>query len=109
MLDDCRYVVDVTMSRCSAFRLQPRSMNSTASQSSSSGCEGVSLCDPRSSLVLTRPVPKYVCQTRLTNERAVVGDLRSTSHWAKSSRVAGAPAGSGCRNAGTPGATGALG
>ena len=31
-----------TISRCSAFRLQPLSMNSTASQSSSSGCDGAS-------------------------------------------------------------------
>ena len=61
------------------FRLQPRSMNSTASQSSSSGCDGGSLCVPRSSLVPTRPVPKYACHMRLTNERAVVGELRSTS------------------------------
>ena len=50
-------------------------MNSQASQSSNSGCDGVSLCVPRSSLMLTNPVPKYACQTRLTNARAVVGDL----------------------------------
>ena len=52
----------------SALRLQPRSMNSPASQSSSSGWEGGSLCVPKSSLVATRPVPKYACQTRLTSD-----------------------------------------
>ena len=35
--DDCRYVVDVTMSRCSAFTLHPLAMNCVASQSSNSG------------------------------------------------------------------------
>jgi hypothetical protein len=34
-----------------------------------------------------------------------VGDLRSVSHWAKVSRELSAPAGSGLRNAGTPGFT----
>ena len=53
--DDCRYVALVTISRCSCFRLQPLSMNSTASQSSNSGCDGGSLCVPRSSGVLTKP------------------------------------------------------
>ena len=53
--------------------------------------------------MLTRPVPKYACQTRLTSARAVVGDCRSTSQLANVSRVGGASAGSGCRNAGTPG------
>ena len=80
-------------------------MNSQASQSSSSGCDGGSLCVPRSSLVLTNPVPKYACQTRLTNARAVVGDLRSTSQRAKVSRVGSQPSGSGCRKAGTPAVT----
>ena len=65
-------------------------MNSTASQSSNSGCDGASDCVPRSSLVLTSPVPKYDCQTRLTIERAVVGDCGSTSQRANVSRVGGA-------------------
>src|SRR6266568_7434408 len=39
---------------------------------------------------------------RLTNARAVVGDLRSTSHFARVSREPLASGGSGCRNAGTP-------
>src|SRR6266852_535558 len=58
-------------------------MNSQASQSSSSGWEGGSLCMPKSSGVLTMPCPKYVCQRRLTITRAVVGDFLSTSHLAK--------------------------
>src|SRR5437588_9771864 len=65
-------------------------MTSTASQSSSSGCDGASLWVPRSSLVLTRPVPKYACQTRLTSARAVVGDFGSTSQRAKSRRLGAA-------------------
>ena len=36
----CRQAAEVMISRCSHFRLQPRRTNSTASQSSSSGCEG---------------------------------------------------------------------
>ena len=36
--------------------------NSVASQSSSSGWLGASPCEPKSSDVLTRPVPKYDCQ-----------------------------------------------
>ena len=38
---------------------QPLRTNSTASQSSSSGCDGGSPWTPKSSCVLTRPVPKY--------------------------------------------------
>jgi hypothetical protein len=49
------------------------------------------------------PVPKYDCQIRLTMERAVVGERRSTSHFAKVSRLRGAPSGSECRKAGVPG------
>ena len=77
------------MSRCSAFRLQPRSMNSTASQSSSSGCDGGSLCLPKFSVVLTRPVPKYPCHIRFTIARAVVGAWRSTSQRANVKRLGG--------------------
>src|SRR5215510_3619086 len=83
--------------------LQVGFINSTASQSSNSRCDGASLCMPKSSGVATNPAPKYCCQTRLTIERAVVGELRSTSHFAKASRSGAAPAGKGCRNAGTPG------
>src|SRR6187200_605283 len=60
--DDWRYVAEVTIRRCSSLMLQPRSMNSTESQSRSSGCDGFSLCVPKSSLVETIPVPKYACQ-----------------------------------------------
>ena len=38
--EDCRYVADVTISRCIALTSQPVRMNSVASQSSSSGCDG---------------------------------------------------------------------
>ena len=89
----------VTISRCSCLRLQPRSMNSTASQSSSSGCDGGSLCMPEVFARRDQAVPKYACQTRLTSDRAVVGELRSTSQRANVSRVVGAPGGSGCRKA----------
>ena len=49
---------DVTISLKSLFTSQPDSRNSTASQSSSSGCDGASPCDPKSSAVFTMPVPK---------------------------------------------------
>ena len=52
---------------------QPERMNSTASQSSSSGWLGGSPCAPKSSTVFTRPVPKSICQSRLTATRAVSG------------------------------------
>ena len=45
-------------------------------------------CVPKFSAVATMPVPKYACQTRLTMERAVVGDCRSTSQRANVSRFA---------------------
>ena len=50
--------------------------------------------------VLTRPVPKYACQTRLTMDRAVVGDCGRPASARTSAGSAGRPAGSGCRNAG---------
>src|SRR5258708_18945536 len=62
------------------------SMNSQASQSSSSGCDGASLCMPKSSGVLTIPLPKYVCHNRLTSTRAVVGDFLSDNHRANANR-----------------------
>ena len=52
------------MARCSALTSQPESMNVVASQSSSSGWLGYSPCSPKFSDVLTRPVPKYLCQKR---------------------------------------------
>jgi hypothetical protein len=61
-------------------------MNSTASQSSSSGWLGYSDCIPKSSLLFTIPVPKYVSQNRLTATRAVSGWFGATSHFASASR-----------------------
>ena len=75
-------------------------MNSTASQSSSSGCDGGSLCVPKSSLVATRPVPKYACQTRLTIARAVVGDFAVDQPLRE--RQAGSAARPAAAGAGTP-------
>ena len=81
------------------------SMNSTASQSNSSGWLGFSPCVPNSSEVLTRPVPKYCCQMRFANARAVVGDFLSVTHLANVMRSAFALSGSGWRKAGTPATT----
>ena len=60
----------MTISFCIALTSQPVRMNSVASQSSSSGCEGHSPCAPKSSTVFTMPVPKYICQKRFTVTRA---------------------------------------
>ena len=57
----------------SALMLQPRFMNSTASQSSSCGCVGGSPILPKLSSVATMPRPKWWCQMRLTITRAVSG------------------------------------
>ena len=48
-------------------------MNSVASQSSSSGCDGGAPCVPKSSLVSTMPRPKNCSHARLTATRAVSG------------------------------------
>ena len=88
---DWRYVADVTMSRKSAFTSQPDSRNSTASQSSSFGCDGSSPVMPKSPAVGTRPVPKTSCQKRLTVTRAVSGWSGWVSHCASPRRLAGAP------------------
>ena len=55
--------------------LQPRCMNSEASQSSSSGWVGRSPWVPKSSLVKTMPRPKTSCQMRFTATREVSGCL----------------------------------
>ncbi len=68
------------------FMLQPRSTNSVASQSSSSGCDGLSPCVPKSSDVRTMPRPKNSCQMRFTATRAVSGFSRETSQRASASR-----------------------
>ena len=44
------------------FHVPALRMNSVASQSSNSGCDGGSPCDPKFSAVLTSPMPKYICQ-----------------------------------------------
>ena len=56
----------MTIVRSSVFWLQPRSISSTASQSSSSGCDGGWPCVPKSSLVSTRPRPNSCSHRRLT-------------------------------------------
>src|SRR5262249_31612941 len=74
------------LTRC--FTSQPLSRNSTASQSSSSGCVGQAPCEPKSSSVLTRPWPKNSFHSPLTNTRAVSGLSAPGIHLARSSRVA---------------------
>ena len=69
---------------------QPDSRNSTASQSSSSGCDGSSPVMPKSPVVRTRPVPNTSCQKRLTVTRAVSGCSGRSSHWAKPEAIAAA-------------------
>ena len=58
------------MSVISFFTSQPDSRNSTASQSSSSGCDGGRACTPKSSADSTNPAPKNSCQKRFTMTRA---------------------------------------
>ena len=77
---------DVTSSLKNRFTSQPDSRNSTASQSSSSGCDGSSPLTPKSPAVRTRPVPKSSCQKRLTVTRAVSGCSGRSSHCAKPRR-----------------------
>ena len=88
----CRYAAEVTISLYRCFTSHPLSRNSTASQSSSSGCEGGSPCDPKSSEVLTSPVPNSSCHIRFTATRAVSGCAGSTSHLASPSRFFGSAA-----------------
>src|SRR3989442_6586234 len=80
-------------------------MNSAASQSSNSGCDGNSPCEPKSSDVRTNPVPKYICQYRLTMTRDVSGCEGCVNHRARPSRLRGAPSGSGGKTDGTLAAT----
>src|SRR5438093_657640 len=87
--DDCLYVALITMIFCSALTSQPVRTNSVASQSNSSGCDGGSPCDPKSSADFTIPVPKYICQNRFTVTRAISGYDGSTSHRAKPRRFGG--------------------
>src|SRR5438045_479791 len=62
-------------------------MNSAASQSNNSGCEGIAPWVPKSFSVSTRPTPKYCCQTRFIVTRAVSGFFGSTSQREKSNRL----------------------
>jgi hypothetical protein len=82
------------MRRCKCLRLQPWSMKSRASQSSSSGCVGGSPWAPKSLGVRTIPWPKCQAQTRLTRTRAVSGLSRAVNHFARAARrlAAGTPA-----------------
>ncbi len=91
--DDCRYVALVTIRRSIALTSQPDRTNSVASQSSSSGWLGGSPWAPKSSTVFTSPVPKSICQSRLTATRAVSGLAGSTSQRASASRSAFAACG----------------
>ena len=103
--DDWRYVAEVTMRRMSFFWLQPSSTNVTASQSSSSGCEGSLPCVPKSLAVSTRPRPNSCCQTRFTATRGVNGFFGSTSHSASASRAGCDALSRGLRTARAPGLT----
>ena len=61
--------------------LQPRFMNSTASQSSSSGCVGGSPILPKLSSVPTMPRPKWWCQSAIDDDargQRVVAASRAT-------------------------------
>ena len=78
-------------------------MNSMASQSSSSGCVGLSPWLPKSSLVCTSPRPNKASQKRFTVTRAVSGFSSLTSQRARPRRFAGASSGSGPKTAGTAG------
>src|SRR5262245_29953789 len=87
------------------FTSQPDSRNSVANQSSSSGWVGGCPCEPKSSLVLTMPVPNISCQYRLTVTRAIKGFDGSTSQRANPNRFLGYEAGKGGKAAGTLGST----
>jgi hypothetical protein len=77
---DWRYAADITMSLNSFLTSQPDSRNSTASQSSNSGCDGNSPVMPKSPAVRTSPTPKSSCQNRLTVTRAMSGCSGRKSH-----------------------------
>ncbi len=104
--DDCRYVAEVTIVRIKTLRLQPEAMNSVASQSSNSGCDGGSPWSPKFSVVATSPRPKRDCHSALTATLAVSGFAGSISHRPRSYR-SGSPRRprSGGKKAGVPGRT----
>ena len=74
------------MRRCRCFKLQPWSMKSLASQSSSSGWDGGSPCRPKSLGVRTSASPKCQPQTRLTRTRAVRGLSAAVNQVASAAR-----------------------
>ncbi len=97
-------------SQCSltmCFTSQPLSRNSTASQSSNSGCVGHSPCAPRSSTVALSPVPKHCFHRRFMKTRAVSGLSGETIQRARSSRVSRWPGSTavGERKCGSPGSS----
>ena len=69
-------------------------MNQPANQSSNSGCDGCSPCNPKLSVVTTSPRPKCQRHTRFTSTRAVSGFFLWAIHFAKASRPL-LPSGSG--------------
>ena len=74
------------MSRWRCFKLQPDSMNSTASQSSSSWWIGRGVRRPKSNIDATSGSPKCRIQMWLTATRAVSGFRRSTIQRASARR-----------------------
>src|SRR5262249_247287 len=100
----CRYVAEVTISRCCALMFQAP-LNSVASQSSSSGWLGGDPCTPKSSAVSTSPAPKNTRDDRLTARGAVRGGDGRTSQRASPSRVRGESPDDNDRTVGTPTST----
>src|SRR5690606_13796529 len=88
---------------------QPFSAKSTASQSNSFGWEGRAPCIPKSSEVLTIPLPKNSCHILFTNTRAVSGFFESNIHSDKPSLFLGYSAENGNIDSGVPGNTSVLG
>ena len=96
ILESCRYVALVTIIRSNFFMLQLSScINRWLNQSSNSGWVGGIPCDPRSSNVSARPLPKSCSQTRFTMVRAVKGFCFEVSHIARPNLLRGALAGKG--------------
>ena len=80
VVDAMRYACDVTISRCSGFMLQPRSISSTASQSSSSAFTGDAPLTPKLNTVATKGSPKCRIHSWFAATTAVSGLLRSAIH-----------------------------
>ena len=86
LVEIMRYACEVTISRCIDFMLQPRSMNSTASQSSSARASvGVPLT-PKLKTVATSGSPKCRIHIWFTATRAVSGLFRWAIQRASASR-----------------------